>query len=200
MRRLSRIVRSVQRRAVPRADESRGARPMTTVVAIPDRSEALPAARPALAPTSPREDARGHSPLNRREVLAPRAAGAAAAVALPDPRGRATRRARPGVSAAGRPGQMTGAQAAAAALACEGVPCVFGIPGAQNNEFWDAMKTLGMPVPARHPRGLGQRHGRRRGAGHRRGRRLRGRPRPGLTNAMTGIGEALSTACRSSAS
>ena len=40
---------------------------------------------------------------------------------------------------------MTGAKAAVAALQCEGVPCVFGIPGAQNNEFWDAMKTLGMP-------------------------------------------------------
>ncbi len=42
-------------------------------------------------------------------------------------------------------GRMTGAKAAVAALQCEGVPCVYGIPGAQNNEFWDAMKTLGMP-------------------------------------------------------
>ena len=40
---------------------------------------------------------------------------------------------------------MTGAQAAAAALCCEGVRCVFGIPGAQNNEFWDALKARRVP-------------------------------------------------------
>ena len=37
-------------------------------------------------------------------------------------------------------GKMTGAQAAAAALLCQGVRCVFGIPGAQNNELWDALQ------------------------------------------------------------
>ena len=47
---------------------------------------------------------------------------------------------RPGVQ-----GKMTGAQAVAASLACEGVRCVFGVPGAQNNEFWDALKARGVP-------------------------------------------------------
>ena len=37
------------------------------------------------------------------------------------------------------------AQAVAASLACEGVPCVFGIPGAQNNELWDALKARQVP-------------------------------------------------------
>ena len=42
-------------------------------------------------------------------------------------------------------GRLSGAQAAVATLCSEGVPCVFGVPGAQNNEFWDAMKSAGMP-------------------------------------------------------
>ncbi len=88
-------------------------------------------------------------------------------------------------------GRMTGAKAAVAALQCEGVPCVFGVPGAQNNEFWDAMKTLGMPyllvthegsasimadACARATGTVGV---------------CAVVPGPGLTNAMTGIGEAL---------
>ena len=76
-------------------------------------------------------------------------------------------------------GKMTGAQAVAAALCCEGVRCVFGIPGAQNNELWDALQGPSVSLPAGRPRGVGQRHGRRLGAGHRRGRRLLGRARPG---------------------
>ena len=45
----------------------------------------------------------------------------------------------------GATGRMTGAQAAVETLRCECVPCVFGVPGAQNNEFWDAMKGAGLP-------------------------------------------------------
>ena len=86
---------------------------------------------------------------------------------------------------------MTGALAAASALECEGVPCVFGVPGAQNNEFWDAMKTKGVPyllvtnessasvmadASARVTGQVGV---------------FSVVPGPGLTNAMTGIGEAL---------
>jgi acetolactate synthase-1/2/3 large subunit len=86
---------------------------------------------------------------------------------------------------------MTGAQAAASALACEGVPCVFGIPGAQSNELWDAMKGYGVPyllvtnefsasimadASARVTGCVGV---------------FAVVPGPGLTNAMTGIGEAL---------
>jgi acetolactate synthase-1/2/3 large subunit len=98
--------------------------------------------------------------------------------------GRYTRR-------AGVQGKMTGAQAAAAALACEGVPCVFGIPGAQNNEFWDALKARSVPyllvaheasasvmadAAARATGSVGV---------------FSVVPGPGLTNALTGIGEAL---------
>ncbi len=93
---------------------------------------------------------------------------------------------RPGVS-----GKMTGAQALAASLRCEGVPCVFGIPGAQNNKFWDAMKAHFVPyllvanefsasimadASARATGCVGV---------------FSVVPGPGLTNALTGIGEAL---------
>jgi len=88
-------------------------------------------------------------------------------------------------------GRMSGAKAAVAALLCEGVPCVFGVPGAQNNEFWDAMKSLGMryllvthessasvmaDAAARATGGVGV---------------CAVVPGPGLTNALTGLGEAL---------
>jgi acetolactate synthase-1/2/3 large subunit len=88
-------------------------------------------------------------------------------------------------------GKMTGAQAAAAALCCQGVRCVFGIPGAQNNEFWDALKAKGVPyllvaheasasvmadAAARATGSVGV---------------FSVVPGPGLTNALTGIGEAL---------
>lgn len=80
--------------------------------------------------------------LNRRELLAAGGAiGAVAAIsafgqhaeARPVELGRFTRR-------AGVQGKMTGAQAAAAALCCQGVRCVFGIPGAQTNELWDSSR------------------------------------------------------------
>jgi acetolactate synthase-1/2/3 large subunit len=95
------------------------------------------------------------------------------------------------VRRAGVHGKMTGAQAAAAALACECVPCVFGIPGAQSNEFWDALKARRVPyllvsnessasvmadASARATGTVGV---------------FSVVPGPGLTNAMTGIGEAL---------
>ena len=88
-------------------------------------------------------------------------------------------------------GRLTGARAAVAALCSEGVPCVFGVPGAQNNEFWDAMKSAGMPyllvtneasasvmadASARVTGGVGV---------------FSVVPGPGMTNSLTGIGEAL---------
>ena len=86
---------------------------------------------------------------------------------------------------------MTGAQATAAALRCEQVRCVFGVPGAQNNELWDAFKAYGQPyflvanefsasvmadAAARATGEVGV---------------FSVVPGPGLTNAMSGIGEAL---------
>jgi acetolactate synthase I/II/III large subunit len=87
-------------------------------------------------------------------------------------------------------GRMTGAMAAATALCCEGVPCVFGVPGAQNNEFWDAMKTIGLPYLLVTNESSSS-------VMADASSRVTGRvgayavvPGPGLTNAMTGIGEA----------
>ena len=42
-------------------------------------------------------------------------------------------------------GPMTGATATVETLVQENVQCVFGIPGAQENELWDAMKTKRLP-------------------------------------------------------
>ncbi|SIO62205.1 acetolactate synthase-1/2/3 large subunit [Singulisphaera sp. GP187] len=88
-------------------------------------------------------------------------------------------------------GRMTGAQAAAAALACEGVACVFGIPGAQSNEFWDALKARRVPYLLVTNESSAS-------VMADAAARVTGQPGvfnvvpgPGLTNAMTGIGEAL---------
>ncbi len=132
--------------------------------------------------------------VNRREALGALGvigAAAAAATATSSPAlashveyGRYARR-------QGVHGRMTGAQAAAAALRCEQVRCVFGVPAAQNNELWDAFKAYGQPyflvanefsasimadASARVSGEVGV---------------YSVVPGPGLTNAMSGIGEAL---------
>ncbi len=88
-------------------------------------------------------------------------------------------------------GKLTGAQAAVEALCCEGVRCVFGIPGAQNNELWDALKARRLPY-------LLVTHEASASVMADAAARATGEvgvfsvvPGPGLTNAMTGIGEAL---------
>lgn len=88
-------------------------------------------------------------------------------------------------------GRMTGAQATVAALLIERTRCVFGVPGAQNNELWDAMKSWELPyllvtnessasimadASARVTGCVGV---------------FAVVPGPGVTNALTGIGEAL---------
>jgi acetolactate synthase-1/2/3 large subunit len=88
-------------------------------------------------------------------------------------------------------GRLTGAKAAVTALCAEGTKCVFGVPGAQNNELWDAMKGHGLAyllvaneasasvmadASARVTGDVGV---------------FAVVPGPGLTNALTGIGEAL---------
>jgi acetolactate synthase I/II/III large subunit len=132
--------------------------------------------------------------LNRREILALGSVAGAAAVIAAGPAaparaehvelGRYVKR-------VGVHGKMTGAQAAAAALACEGVPCLFGIPGAQNNELWDALKARQIPylLVANEASASVMADA---------SSRVTGAvgvfavvPGPGLTNAMTGIGEAL---------
>ncbi len=91
----------------------------------------------------------------------------------------------------GARGRMTGAQAAVAALRAEATRCVFGVPGAQNNEFWDAMKGEGLPYLLVTNESSAS-------VMADAAARVTGEPGvfcvvpgPGLTNAMTGIGEAL---------
>jgi acetolactate synthase-1/2/3 large subunit len=86
---------------------------------------------------------------------------------------------------------MTGAQAAAAALACQGVRCVFGIPGAQTNELWDAFKARGIPylLVANEASASVMADASARATGE--VGVFSVVPGPGLTNSLTGIGEAL---------
>jgi acetolactate synthase I/II/III large subunit len=130
--------------------------------------------------------------LNRREVLvAGGAVGAAAAVSALGSKaeagvelGRYARR-------VGVQGKMTGAQATAAALACQGVRCVFGIPGAQTNELWDALKARSIPylLVATESSAAVMADASARATGE--VGVFSVVPGPGLTNALTGIGEAL---------
>src|SRR5262245_32607272 len=88
-------------------------------------------------------------------------------------------------------GQMTGAMALVETLIQEGTDCVFGIPGAQENELWDAMKTKGLDyLLCTHEFSASIMAD---GAARATGKPgvLTVVPGPGLTNALTGIGEAL---------
>lgn len=128
-------------------------------------------------------------PLSRRDLL--KLAAAAPAVAawptdaegglLPHPR-----------RAAGHvAGHLTGAQALVDALLVEGADCVFGIPGAQENELWDTMKArgLGYLLVTHEFSAACMADGYARATG--RPGVLCVVPGPGLTNSLTGLGEAL---------
>jgi acetolactate synthase-1/2/3 large subunit len=88
-------------------------------------------------------------------------------------------------------GHMTGAQALTEALLLEGVCCVFGIPGAQENELWDTFKSkhLGYLLVTHEFSAAMMADGYARSTG--KPGVLCVVPGPGLTNALTGIGEAL---------
>lgn len=88
-------------------------------------------------------------------------------------------------------GKMTGAEALVDTLLKEGVDVVFGIPGAQNNELWDTMKTkgLGYLLVTHEFSAAAMADGYARATG--RPGVLCVVPGPGLTNSLTGIGEAL---------
>lgn len=87
-------------------------------------------------------------------------------------------------------GHMTGAQALVEALVKEGTCCVYGIPGAQENELWDTFKSRGLDyLLCTHEFSASCM-----ADGY---ARATGRPGvccvvpgPGVTNALTGIGEA----------
>jgi acetolactate synthase-1/2/3 large subunit len=88
-------------------------------------------------------------------------------------------------------GHMTGAKALVEALKAEGTLCVFGIPGAQENELWDQMKSLCLPylLVTHEASAASMADGASRATG--RPGVLCVVPGPGITNALTGIGEAL---------
>ncbi len=88
-------------------------------------------------------------------------------------------------------GHMTGAEALAEALALEGVGCVYGIPGAQENELWDTLKERGVPylLVTHEFSAACMADGYARSTG--RPGVLCVVPGPGVTNSLTGLGEAL---------
>lgn len=88
-------------------------------------------------------------------------------------------------------GKLTGAQAVVHALKADGVDVIFGIPGAQENELWDEFKALHLPyLLASHEFAAAcMADGYARATG--RPGVLCVVPGPGITNALTGLGEAL---------
>lgn len=127
--------------------------------------------------------------LSRREAMQSAAAvTAAVGLANPAPAGPLFRRVRHDGEIVGK---LTGAQATVAALKQQGVGCVFGIPGAQENELWDAFKTGGLHyLLVTHEFSAAAM-----ADGYARATGCPGVicvvPGPGLTNSLTGLGEAL---------
>ncbi len=127
------------------------------------------------------------TPITRRTALKAVAAGAATAAVALAPSGAEARVTKAG----GVSGSMTGARALVESLLAEGVSCVFGIPGAQENELWDEMKSrgLGYLLVTHEYSAACMADGAARSTG--RPGVICVVPGPGLTNALTGIGEAL---------
>lgn len=126
-------------------------------------------------------------PISRRTVLKSVAAGAVvSAVNLIPTRAEAR------INKAGFvTGCMTGARAVVETLLAEGTMCVYGIPGAQENELWDEMKSRGLPyLLCTHEFSAAcMADGYARSTG--RPGVISVVPGPGVTNSMSGIGEAL---------
>ncbi len=129
------------------------------------------------------------SPLSRRDVL--KIAGATGLAALPGPVA-----ALPGLAGRGGPpgwvcGHMSGAEALTEALIVEGTECVFGIPGAQQNEMWDTFKSKHLPylLVTHEFSAACMADGYARSTG--KPGVICVVPGPGLTNSLSGIGEAL---------
>src|SRR5919202_63435 len=126
--------------------------------------------------------------ITRRDLLKGVAAGGVVALAGGHP-------AEAGVLSAPPPGwvsgHLTGAKALVAALQAEGTLCVFGIPGAQENELWDTMKAMCLPylLVTHEASAAYMADGCARSTG--RPGVICIVPGPGVTNALTGIGEAL---------
>lgn len=128
--------------------------------------------------------------LTRRELLQTLAAGAAVGYALTGSQRAEARHGKedpPGWVV----GSMTGAEALVEALLLEGTGCVYGIPGAQENELWDAMKSKGLSylLVTHEFSAAAAADGYARSTG--RPGVLCVVPGPGVTNSLSGIGEAL---------
>jgi acetolactate synthase-1/2/3 large subunit len=125
------------------------------------------------------------TPINRRDALKVAAVASLAALA----------RAGSPAEAASRSGEvgglMTGARALVEALKAEGTTCVFGIPGAQENELWDEFKSRRLPylLVTHEFSAACMADGAARATG--RPGVLCVVPGPGITNALSGLGEAL---------
>ncbi len=126
-------------------------------------------------------------PLSRRTVLKSMAAGLVALPAVQPQSAEAGHKAPPDVIA----GKKTGAAALVATLKAEGVPCVFGIPGAQENELWDEMKSQHLPylLVTHEMSAAYMADGVARSTG--RPGVICVVPGPGVTNSLSGLGEAL---------
>lgn len=128
-------------------------------------------------------------PINRRELLRTVAAGTIAALphAMAPGASMLHRKSEPGWVS----GEMTGAEALVETLLCEGTDCIFGIPGAQDNEFWDTMKSRGLRylLVTHEYSAAAMADGYARSTG--RVGVLTTVPGPGVTNSLTGLGEAL---------
>ena len=86
---------------------------------------------------------------------------------------------------------LTGAEALCEALIAEGAGCVYGIPGAQENELWDTFKEKGVPylLVTHEFSAACMADGYARSTG--KAGVLCVVPGPGVTNSLTGLGEAL---------
>jgi acetolactate synthase-1/2/3 large subunit len=126
--------------------------------------------------------------ISRRDLL--KAAGASAAYLAATSVTDAQLRQRP-APAGWVTGQMSGADALVETLLAEGADCVFGIPGAQENEIWDALKTKHLPylLTTHEFSAATMADGYARATGKPGVMCIV--PGPGLTNALTGLGEAL---------
>jgi acetolactate synthase-1/2/3 large subunit len=124
--------------------------------------------------------------LTRRTVLKGLAAGALAALPAAGPA-----EAKPAEPDGDVSGKMTGAHALVEALQTEGVACVFGIPGAQENELWDEMKSCHLPylLVTHEFSAACMADGYARSTG--RPGVICVVPGPGVTHSLSGIGEAL---------
>jgi acetolactate synthase-1/2/3 large subunit len=123
-------------------------------------------------------------PLSRRDVMKVMAAGCF----VPMVNSAAARTVK---HAGGGHRKVTGAEALVDALLCQGTECVFGIPGAQENELWDTMKSkgLGYLLVTHEFSAACMADGCARSTG--RPGVICIVPGPGVTNALSGVGEAL---------